>query len=133
MQLISQVSVENMVDLGMHTVPLAAIAFGWGRLRKVPRRRLDRLTVLAFSGLTLAYVILFLGDALSLGSEALFDKILFSRIGIRVIYLNLLAGVDCGITLAFRYNPARRYLMIAAILVAVVSFLDIVRAVDAGI
>jgi hypothetical protein len=127
--------VERAIDLGMHTLPLAAIAFGWRRLRRVDKEggKLARVSVAAYSILTLTYLILFLFDVLSLRSEALSDKFVFSRVGLAFIYLNLAAGVGSAMIHAFRSNSARRSLVIASILVASACALDIVRAMDVGL
>jgi hypothetical protein len=86
-----------------------------------------------FSLLTVTYLALFVGDVLSLRSEALSGKILFSRTGLAVIYLNFVVGAASGVFLAFRRSPVRLSFIIAAVLVAGVCLLDVVRAIDVGI
>jgi hypothetical protein len=128
-------SLENVVDLGIHSLPPVAIALGWSRLRKVRRAgmQVDRPSMMLFSLLTVTYLLLFVGDVLSLHSEALSGKILFSRAGLAVIYLNFAVGVASGVFLAFRRSPVRWSLITAAVLIAGVCLLDVVRAVDVGI
>lgn len=128
-------SVENVVDLGIHILPLVAIALGWSRLRKVRRAgtQVDRPSIMLFSLLTVTYLVLFVGDVLSLHSEALSGKLLFSRAGLAVIYLNFAVGAASVVFLAFRRSPVRWSFIIAAVLVAGVCLLDVVRAVDVGI
>jgi hypothetical protein len=128
-------SLENVVDVGIHILPPVAIALGWSRLRKVRRagRQVDRPSMMLFSLLTVTYLLLFVGDILSLHSEALSGKILFSRAGVAVIYLNFAVGVASGVFLAFRRSPVRWSFITAAVLVAGVCLLDAVRAVDVGI
>jgi hypothetical protein len=128
-------SLENVVDLGIHVLPAVAIALGWSRLRKLrgAGTQVDRPSTMLFSLLTVAYLLVFVGDILSLRSEALSGKILFSRAGLAVIYLNLAVGAAVGVFLAFRRSPVRWSLVTAAVLVAGVCLLDVVRAVDVGI
>ncbi len=128
-------SPENVVDLGIHILPPLAIALGWSRLRKVrgAGMQVDRLSIILFSLLTVTYLVLFVGDVLSLHSEALSGKILFSRVGLGVIYLNFAVGAASGVFLAFRRSPVRLSFIIAAVLVAAVCLLDVVRAADVGL
>lgn len=132
---ISLLSVENIVDLGIHILPLVAIAIGWSRLRKVrgAGTQVDRPSVMLFSLLAVTYLVLFVADVLSLHSEALSGKLLFSRVGLTVIYLNFAVGAASVVFLAFRRSPVRWSFIISAALVTGVCLLDVVRAVDVGI
>lgn len=131
----SDATLEILVEFVIHLLPLVGLAFGWHRVRSLRRKgvRLGRVNKLVFWLLTIGYLLLFLAVVSSLQTAALTDKFLFTQLGIRLIYVNLLLGpVSCFSTL-FRPNPARRSMLTAAILVALVSFLDLVRAVDVGL
>jgi hypothetical protein len=128
-------SLESIVDVGLHVLPLAAIVFAWLRYRKVDNEvgGVGYLSFVAFSAVTVAYLGLFLFDVLSLRSAALSDKVLFSRVGIAFIYFNLALGGFSAVVNALRPSPLRRYFVIASILVVGICIVDIVRAVDVGI
>jgi hypothetical protein len=128
-------SLEKMVDLGMHVLPVAAIVVAWLRYRKVNKEgaQFRYFGVIAFSVVTIAYLGLFLFDVLSLRSAALSDKVLFSRLGIAFIYLNLGVGGFSIVANALRSSPLRRYFLVASILVASICIIDLVRAADVGL
>ena len=130
---IAILNLENIVDFGLHALPVATIVIAWLRYRKAQVTQVGRLGLTAFSAVTITYLSLFLFDVLSLRSVALSDKFLFSRIGLAFIYLNLGAGGLSALVNALRPSPLRRYFVFASILIASICILDLVRAVDVGL
>lgn len=126
---------ENLGDLGIHLLPIISIVPSWRRMRKLKSDEVqfDKPSTVLFWVLIISYAVLVLIDVFSLNSAALHEKFLFSVPGLTIIYVNIVIGATSAIMFAFRTSPLRWLLVTTGIFVALVSVLDLVRAVDAGI
>ena len=126
---------ENFGDLGIHLLPIISIVPSWRRMRKLKSDevQIDRPSTALFWVLITSYAVLLLLDVFSLNSAALHQKFLFSAPGLTIIYVNIVIGATSAIMFAFRTSPLRWLLVTTGIVVALVSVLDLVRAVDVGI
>jgi len=126
---------ERLVDVVMHASPLILLGISWRlvlAVRSDDQQSRWRDHVL-LSILSISYLAMFVADLISLPRQALHDQILFSRLGLWLIYCNLGVAAVCALVVFLKPSRISRSIGVSAALVLVLCLIDLLRAVDVGI